>query len=191
MNTIAWAWTNSGEAKLDRPIANWVEKNVHLLRVFRVRQRDFLRDIAFKTGQGLREQRPHFFVFDDRAQGVIGAQMLLAQTKYLKSGVVHLVSVADGTVWTPSPVDASDSSPRWLADGSGLVFHAGRGEDGSGPRLVDPDGGSVDMPKRTVLITAPSRLHFGMLSFGHAEERQFGGVGAMIDAPGLRLPARG
>lgn len=43
------------------------------------------------------------------------------------------------------------------------------------------------MPARTVLVTAPSRLHFGMLSFGHAEERQFGGVGAMIDSPGLRI----
>ena len=55
---------------------------------------------------------------------------------------VLVVSVADGAVWTPSPVDATDSSPRWLADGGGLVFWAGRGDEGSGPRLVDADGGS-------------------------------------------------
>ncbi len=43
------------------------------------------------------------------------------------------------------------------------------------------------MPAFDVLVTAPSRLHFGMLSFGHPEERQFGGAGAMIDQPGLVL----
>src|SRR5437867_1173520 len=42
------------------------------------------------------------------------------------------------------------------------------------------------MPHR-VHITVPSRLHFGMLSFGRPDERQFGGVGAMIDRPGLGL----
>lgn len=38
-----------------------------------------------------------------------------------------------------------------------------------------------------VHIVAPSRLHFGMFSFGRAGVRQFGGVGAAIDAPALRL----
>jgi beta-ribofuranosylaminobenzene 5'-phosphate synthase len=36
-------------------------------------------------------------------------------------------------------------------------------------------------------VTAPSRLHFGLLSFGHPTLRQFGGVGAMINQPGLQL----
>lgn len=44
------------------------------------------------------------------------------------------------------------------------------------------------MPQRqTVLVSAPSRLHFGLLSFGNPEVRQFGGVGTMIDRPGLKL----
>jgi beta-RFAP synthase len=43
------------------------------------------------------------------------------------------------------------------------------------------------MNRRTVKVTAASRLHFGMFSFGRAGERQFGGVGAMIDRPGLAL----
>ncbi len=43
------------------------------------------------------------------------------------------------------------------------------------------------MTPRTVLVTAPSRLHFGMFSFGQPDTRQFGGIGAMIDKPGLRL----
>lgn len=43
------------------------------------------------------------------------------------------------------------------------------------------------MTRRSVLVTAPSRLHFGMFSFGQPGERQFGGVGAMIDRPGLHL----
>ena len=36
-------------------------------------------------------------------------------------------------------------------------------------------------------VSAPSRLHFGLLSFGHSGTRQFGGAGLMIDQPGLRL----
>src|SRR5436190_5655277 len=41
------------------------------------------------------------------------------------------------------------------------------------------------MPR--VHITAPSRLHFGLWSLGDGHERQFGGVGAMIDCPQLKL----
>ena len=43
------------------------------------------------------------------------------------------------------------------------------------------------MPHRVVQVSAPSRLHFGMFSFGRDDVRQFGGVGAMISSPGLQL----
>ncbi|MEX0710858.1 MAG: hypothetical protein WD278_00825, partial [Pirellulales bacterium] len=43
------------------------------------------------------------------------------------------------------------------------------------------------MSAQRVHVTAPSRLHFGMLAFGQAGARQFAGVGAMIDSPGVRL----
>ncbi|HEV2973194.1 MAG TPA: beta-ribofuranosylaminobenzene 5'-phosphate synthase family protein [Pirellulales bacterium] len=43
------------------------------------------------------------------------------------------------------------------------------------------------MSQAVVRVTAPSRLHFGMFSFGQAGVRQFGGVGAMIAEPGIRL----
>lgn len=36
-------------------------------------------------------------------------------------------------------------------------------------------------------VAAPSRLHFGMFSFGRSDTRQFGGVGMMVNQPGLRL----
>ncbi len=36
-------------------------------------------------------------------------------------------------------------------------------------------------------VVAPSRLHFGMVSFGQPGARQFGGVGVMVNQPGLRL----
>ena len=39
---------------------------------------------------------------------------------------------------------------------------------------------------RTIDVAAPSRLHFGLWSLG-GEGRQFGGVGAMIERPGLKL----
>jgi beta-RFAP synthase len=46
------------------------------------------------------------------------------------------------------------------------------------------------MSQRVVEITAPSRLHFGMLSINRAGGRQFGGVGAMVEGPGLRMTMR-
>ena len=39
----------------------------------------------------------------------------------------------------------------------------------------------------TVRVTAPSRLHFGMLSFGNDGVPQYGGVGIMVDVPVLQL----
>ena len=39
----------------------------------------------------------------------------------------------------------------------------------------------------TVVVHAPSRLHFGLLALASQTGRQFGGVGAMVDQPGLRL----
>jgi beta-RFAP synthase len=40
-----------------------------------------------------------------------------------------------------------------------------------------------------VRIRTPSRLHFGLLGWGPRASRQFGGVGLMIEAPGLELIA--
>jgi beta-ribofuranosylaminobenzene 5'-phosphate synthase len=40
-----------------------------------------------------------------------------------------------------------------------------------------------------VSIRTPSRLHFGLLSWGDAVPRRFGSVGLMIDRPGLELSA--
>jgi beta-RFAP synthase len=42
------------------------------------------------------------------------------------------------------------------------------------------------MPRRVVSVRSPSRLHFGLLSFG-SEGRQFGGVGVMAERPGVEL----
>lgn len=39
------------------------------------------------------------------------------------------------------------------------------------------------MKSPSIIVTAGSRLHFGMFAFGQPETRQFGGVGAMIDVP--------
>jgi beta-ribofuranosylaminobenzene 5'-phosphate synthase len=46
---------------------------------------------------------------------------------------------------------------------------------------------AVIPPGQATEVVAPCRLHFGMLSFGQRDTRQFGGVGAMISPPGLRL----
>ncbi len=46
------------------------------------------------------------------------------------------------------------------------------------------------MPAHSVDITAPSRLHFGMFSFGCTAAPQFGGAGLMLNGPGLHLRAK-
>ena len=38
---------------------------------------------------------------------------------------------------------------------------------------------------RSVHVHAPSRLHFGMFSFGYIDRPQFGGVGVMIEPPAI------
>src|SRR5262249_46094799 len=43
---------------------------------------------------------------------------------------------------------------------------------------------------RVVHVTAPSRLHFGLWSLAGAAGRQFGGVGAMVQPPELKLSIR-
>jgi beta-ribofuranosylaminobenzene 5'-phosphate synthase len=43
------------------------------------------------------------------------------------------------------------------------------------------------MTNRTIRIRTPSRLHFGLLGWGSQGSRQFGGVGLMIDAPGINV----
>ena len=43
------------------------------------------------------------------------------------------------------------------------------------------------MTKPSHRIRTPSRLHFGLLGWGPQAARQFGGIGLMIDAPGIDL----
>jgi beta-RFAP synthase len=45
----------------------------------------------------------------------------------------------------------------------------------------------MDERTTSVEVATASRLHFGMFSFGDERVRQYGGVGMMIDRPGLRL----
>ena len=40
---------------------------------------------------------------------------------------------------------------------------------------------------RSAVVTPPSRLHFGLWSLASPAGRQFGGVGAMVERPGLAL----
>ena len=46
------------------------------------------------------------------------------------------------------------------------------------------------MTGRVVRVVAPSRIHFGMLSVNQPGVRHYGGVGAMVDAPGLEMMIR-
>ena len=42
---------------------------------------------------------------------------------------------------------------------------------------------------KAVHVSAPSRLHFGLLSFGNQEGRNFGGVGLMLKEPRVEITA--
>ncbi len=41
-----------------------------------------------------------------------------------------------------------------------------------------------------IRIRTASRLHFGLLGWGPEARRQFGGIGLMIDSPGIELHGR-
>jgi beta-RFAP synthase len=41
-----------------------------------------------------------------------------------------------------------------------------------------------------IRVAAASRLHFGLLSLGGAGQRRFGGIGLMVQAPGVRVAVR-
>ncbi len=51
---------------------------------------------------------------------------------------------------------------------------------------VDP----ASAPFRAVEVRTPARIHLGMLAFGHADSRSFGGVGLMLDRPGVHVRVR-
>jgi len=46
---------------------------------------------------------------------------------------------------------------------------------------------SASEPLHQIQVVASSRLHFGLLSFGHVKRRQFGGIGVMLQKPNLEL----
>ncbi|MGE0606382.1 MAG: hypothetical protein AB7O62_04580 [Pirellulales bacterium] len=77
---------------------------------------------------------------------------------------------------------------RPLGIGAGLLHYGAKVRR---PLFIRPQSiihfPSMAAPQHHVEVVAPSRLHFGMLSFGQVGVRQFGGVGAMIDAPLLKL----
>ncbi len=49
---------------------------------------------------------------------------------------------------------------------------------------------SPSAPPAAVEIRTPARIHLGMLSFGDSSTRSFGGVGVMLDRPGVVLRLR-
>lgn len=53
-----------------------------------------------------------------------------------------------------------------------------------------PPDDSRSTPHSAVEVRTPARAHLGMLSFGHADRRSYGGVGIMLDQPGVHLRVR-
>lgn len=55
---------------------------------------------------------------------------------------------------------------------------------------MTPDRTGPSQSPNAVEVRTPARLHLGMLSFGNARSRSFGGVGVMVDRPGVHLRLR-
>jgi len=55
---------------------------------------------------------------------------------------------------------------------------------------MTPDRPAPSQSPTTVEVRTPARLHLGMLSFGDARSRSFGGVGVMVDRPGMHVRLR-
>ncbi len=61
----------------------------------------------------------------------------------------------------------------------------------SDPQVTPPV--TTDVPaanSRKVSVSAPTRLHFGLLAFGNQEGRNFGGVGLMLKKPRVKVKAK-
>lgn len=69
------------------------------------------------------------------------------------------------------------------------------GQDSDKIQATQPSGlgrsssGDPATLPRAVTIDTTSRLHFGLLSFGHSDRPQYGGVGLMVDRPGMTVHA--
>ena len=51
----------------------------------------------------------------------------------------------------------------------------------------------ADETEKPTIVTAPCRLHFGLLSLdnsGQHDARSFGGLGAMIESPNVKVTVR-
>ena len=60
-------------------------------------------------------------------------------------------------------------------------------EGAANPPNTSRTPGAVAASRPVVHVTAPSRLHFGLLAFGRREGRQNGGVGVMVDHAAVEL----
>jgi len=76
------------------------------------------------------------------------------------------------------------SRVRWVLLLAGLMVTPSKG---SSPESPDPNREPGGESVRSVEVRSPARLHLGMLSFGDPAIRSFGGVGLMVERPGVWL----
>lgn len=85
----------------------------------------------------------------------------------------------------------SKKAPSMIANGvpnirsSTLHFAVRAGYPGLIREMLSPQ--SFPSMSRLITVTAPSRLHFGLFGLSQGEGRMFGGVGAMVDRPSLKI----
>ncbi|HEX5499126.1 MAG TPA: DUF447 domain-containing protein, partial [Thermomicrobiales bacterium] len=122
-----------------------------------------------------------FFGFNRAKHAVVEAAILATRTKFLPAAEIHGEFARLAVLVEKTGGPAERRAFEFLSD---YVGEALRGEivPGDSPRISDGLA-----PRRAIVVKASSRLHFGMFSFGQPGVRQFGGAGAMIDAPSAEL----
>ncbi len=113
-----------------------------------------------------------------------------------KHAVLEAAILATRTAWLPlrdlllefrklEVLVSKTGGPAELAAFSLAVRVSPRGRRPSGRRPRPEAHSTMTGPR--LLVRTPGRLHFGLLGWGPGSLRQFGGLGLMIESPGIEL----
>ena len=123
-----------------------------------------------------------FFGFNRAKHAVVEAAILATRTSWLP-----LAEMLDDFRKLAILIDKT-GGPRERAAFTLLQRHVR--EAASARTRLEPKWVAVMTSRRVrIRVRTPSRLHFGLLAWGAAATRQFGGIGLMIDSPGIELSA--
>ncbi|HEV7225600.1 MAG TPA: DUF447 domain-containing protein [Pirellulales bacterium] len=152
-----------------RAVAGWILAGACRWYAFEVRSLDDSQERTTISAEVVDSGRIRdFFGFNRAKHAVVEAAILATRTKFLPADEIRgdfaRLAVLVEKTGGPAERRAFDFLSDHVAKAVG-----------------------ADVARGGIVVKAPSRLHFGMFSFGQPGVRQFGGAGAMIDSPGIEL----